>query len=77
MKGLHMVAWILLIVGGLNWLLYAFNGAGVGAWIPMGVMKIVYVLVGLAALLELFTHKTNCKTCSAGSSMGGGQPVVK
>ncbi|MEK7138100.1 MAG: DUF378 domain-containing protein [Patescibacteria group bacterium] len=71
MKSLHMVAWILLIVGGLNWLLFAFNGAGVGAWIPMGIMKIVYILVGLSAVLELFTHKGMCKACGIGGvSMG-------
>ncbi len=75
MKGLHVVAWILLVIGGLNWLLYAFNGAGIGAWISMGVMKVIYILVGLAALLELFTHKNNCKTCAASSSSPMGQPM--
>lgn len=66
MKGLHMVALILLVVGGLNWLL-----VGLFAW-DIGVLfggqdvmlsRIVYVLVGLSAVYELFTHKGMCKQC--------------
>ncbi len=62
MKGLHMVTWILLIVGGLNWGLEVF-GWGIGGFLPEGVLKIVYILVGLSALVELFAHKGNCKSC--------------
>lgn len=62
-----MVAWILLVVGGINWGLTAFGYNVVnmllGSW-PM-VEQIVYILVGLSALYELFTHKANCKECSA------------
>ena len=71
MKGLHMIAWILLIIGGLDWGLEAF-GLGLGNWLPMGLMQIIYILVGLSALYELFTHKGRCKDCSAGKPMGGG-----
>jgi uncharacterized membrane protein YuzA (DUF378 family) len=65
MKALHMITFILLVIGGLNWLLvgaFDFNlvttifGAGV-------VSKVVYVLVGLSALVEIFTHKKNCTMC--------------
>lgn len=65
-KMVHMVAFILLIVGGLNWLLIGlFNkdvvvtilGAGTGA-------NVVYILVGLSALYELVMHKKNCTLCS-------------
>lgn len=58
MKYLHMIAWVLVIIGGLNWLLVAFNWNlvdtifGAGSTLSM----IVYVLVGLAALWELFTQ---------------------
>lgn len=62
-----MVTFILLVVGGLNWGLYAFDYNLVemllGSW-PM-VEKAVYVLVGLSALYEVATHKKNCKECSA------------
>jgi uncharacterized membrane protein YuzA (DUF378 family) len=67
MKGLHMIAFTLLIVGGLNWGLTAFGYNVVnmllGSW-PM-VEQAVYVLVGLSALLAVFTHKEMCKACSA------------
>lgn len=73
-----MVAWILLIVGGLNWLLEAF-GWGIGQFTdsisPM-LTLIIYVLVGLSAIYELVTHKANCKACASGgggaASAGGG-----
>lgn len=66
MKGLHMVAWVLVIVGGLNWLLEAF-GYGLGGWgLPAMLVKVVYILVGLSALYELFTHKSTCKACGTG-----------
>lgn len=65
-KGLHMVSFILLVVGGLNWLL-----AGLFTW-DVGLLfgdaynivaRLIYILVGLAALYELFTHKGYCKHC--------------
>lgn len=50
-----MLTFILLVVGGLNWALAAFNfnlvNMLVGAW-PM-VERVVYVLVGLSALHQL------------------------
>lgn len=60
-----MISFLLLIVGGLNWLLVGaldFNlvttlvGDG-------GIAQVVYILVGLAAIYELITHKTTCKAC--------------
>ena len=66
MKMLHMVAFTLLIVGGLNWGLWAlfnFNlvNAILGSW-PM-VEKLVYVLVGVSAVYLFATHKNDCKLC--------------
>ena len=62
MEKLHMVTFVLLVVGGLNWLLAAF-GYGIGNWLPANVSMIVYVLVGLSAIYEVVTHKTRCKQC--------------
>ncbi|MDP3725622.1 MAG: DUF378 domain-containing protein [bacterium] len=67
MKYLHKVAFILLLVGGLNWLAFGLFGWDVGQL--LGGMdslaaRAVYVLVGLAALAEIFTHKNNCKDCN-------------
>lgn len=72
MKSLHMVTFILLVIGGLNWLLVAFDSNlvdgifGVGSSISM----VIYILVGLSALHQLVTHKKGCKECTvSGSSM--------
>ncbi len=67
MKGMHMLTWILVIIGGLNWLLVGLFDwnlvtALVGNW-PW-LEKLIYILVGLSALWELITHKKNCKMCS-------------
>ena len=77
MKMLHMVAFTLLLVGGLNWGLWAlfnFNlvNTVVGSW-PT-VEMLVYILVGLSAVFEIFNHKNTCKECNKGMSggMGGG-----
>lgn len=69
MKGLHIVTWILLIIGGLNWLLIGL-GAGdlVMTYIP-SLAKIIYILVGISAVVEIISHKKNCKCCNSSSSM--------
>lgn len=69
---LHTITFILLIVGGLNWLVFGLFGQDVGSL--LGGMssvysKAVYVLVGLSALFEMFTHKGRCKSCGS-SGMG-------
>lgn len=67
MKSLHMLAFVLLIIGGLNVGLSAlgYNVVDIllGSW-PAAV-TILYVLVGLAALYKLFTHNRHCKMCKA------------
>lgn len=63
---MHMLAFILLIVGGLNWLLVGLIGWDVGqlfGGMGAAVSRIIYVLVGLAAVWEVATHKKNCAMC--------------
>jgi len=70
MKSLHIASVVLLIVGGLNWLLYAFGYnlvKTIFGGIPV-LEQIIYVFVGVAAIYEIATHKGNCKVCS-GQSM--------
>ena len=68
MKGLHVVSWILLVVGGLNWgILGLTGGTNVVGMLGGTVSTIVYVLVGIAAIVELFTHKKNCTSCKSGA----------
>lgn len=68
----HMVTFILLVVGGLNWLLYGLLGWEIGSLVGgMGspIAKIIYILVGLSAIYELVTHKKGCKVCGSSSAM--------
>ena len=75
MKNLHMVAWILMIVGGLNWGLVGLGGFTGADWNVVNMLLgswpqvewLVYVLVGVSAVYELVTHKGNCRNC--GGSM--------
>ena len=70
MKILHVIALILLIIGGLNWGLTAFDYNVVNmllGTVPV-VEKAVYILVGLSAIYTAITHKGDCKACSSEAS---------
>lgn len=65
-KMVHLVAFALLAVGGINWLLVgALNMNLVTMIFGEGTMltKVVYILVGLSAILELITHRGRCADC--------------
>ncbi len=67
MVAVHMVAFLLVVVGGLNWgLVGLFNYNLVsmifGSW-PM-VERVVYMAVGLSALYLALNHKSDCRTCA-------------
>jgi len=72
-----MVAWILVIVGALNWGLVGLGGFLGGSWNLVNMILgswpmlewLVYVLVGASAVYELVTHKKNCKQCGSGGAM--------
>ena len=67
MKHLHMGAFLLLVVGGLNWLLLGLFQWEIGSLFGGSdavVSRVIYVLIGLAAVYELATHKKNCKGCA-------------
>lgn len=64
MKAAHIIAFILLIVGGLNWLLVAFNWNLVTAIFGTGtITNTIYFLVGVSAIFEVATHGKTCKLC--------------
>jgi uncharacterized protein len=68
MKGMHMVAFTLLVIGGLNWLLIGLGEWNLVAMVLGGVApwaeRAVYVLVGLSAVWEVAMHKSNCRMCN-------------
>lgn len=66
-KMMHMVAFVLAMIGGINWGLVGLLNlnlvnALLGSW--PGLERIVYVLVGVSAVYILATHKADCKICS-------------
>jgi uncharacterized membrane protein YuzA (DUF378 family) len=80
MKILHVITFILVIVGGINWGLVGL-GSLMGPdtdWnivhMLLGSMaqleSIVYVLVGLSAVVLIVTHKGSCSMC-ASKGIGG------
>ena len=74
MKVLHMIAFLLAMVGALNWGLVGLgwlvgNGADwnvvhmvLGS--SMQLEGVVYVLVGLSAIWLVVMHKKDCRACS-------------
>ena len=70
-----MVAWILVMVGGVNWLLVGVGGFAGSDWNVVHLIFgsiptlewLVYILVGLSAVYEIVTHRGNCRMCSASS----------
>jgi uncharacterized protein len=72
MKMIHMAAFVLVIVGGINWGLVGLGGFMGANWnvvymifgqVPM-LEWLIYVLVGLSALYLGATHKKDCRNCS-------------
>lgn len=67
MKWFHVLVYVLLFVGGLNWGLVGLFGFNLVTWL-LGAWptaeKVVYVLVGLSAVWAIFTHMGECKVCS-------------
>jgi uncharacterized membrane protein YuzA (DUF378 family) len=73
MKILHVIAFILLVIGGLNWGLVGLGGFAGANWNVVNLLLgswpslewIVYILVGLSAVWLAIGHKKACKECSA------------
>ena len=69
MKAIHVIAFILVVVGAINWgLVGLFNWNLVEAILGGWLLKLVYILVGVSGLVLVFTHKKDCKCCVAGTT---------
>lgn len=74
-KFLHGLAFVLLVIGGLNWLLVGLFQWDVGALfggMDAVISRIIYVLVGLSALWLLINHKKDCRWCGGPSAAPAG-----
>lgn len=77
MKAMHIVSFILVMVGGLNWGLVGLGMLANANWNVvhlifgqwMALEAIIYVLVGLAALWLIVMHRKDCRVCSAPAAM--------
>ena len=72
---MHYVTFGLMAIGGLNWLLVGLLGWDVGMLFggqAAVVSRVIYVLVGLATIMEIVKHKGCCKACATG---GGAAPM--
>lgn len=66
MKALHMAAYLLLWVGGINWgLVGLLNMNLVESILGMDLSKLVYVVVGVATVYVIATHMGECKVCGS------------
>jgi len=69
-KTAHTVAFLLLVLGGINWLLVGALNFDLVRWLCVDILgtlvlaQAVYIIVGLSAIYVLFTHKTDCRQCS-------------
>lgn len=75
---MHKTAYALVIVGALNWglvALFDFNlvSAIFGGW--PGVEKLIYILVGISAVVEAMIHMSYCNYCTR--DMGGTMMMKK
>lgn len=65
-KTTHMLAFIIMAVGGLNWLLVGVADFDLVATLfgaGSTLAKAVYILVGIATIAEILTHKKRCTDC--------------
>ena len=77
---MHYVTFGLMAIGGLNWLLVGLLGWDVGMLFggqAAVVSRVIYVLVGLATLWEIFSHKKCCSACGMKGGAGGGAAPMK
>ena len=82
MRYINALALLLVIVGGVNWLLVGVGGFFgsnwnvvdliFGTWLGAPWLAwIIYILVGASAIYEIIKHKGMCKECSASTSTSG------
>ncbi len=68
MKALHIAAYVLLFVGGLNWGYFGLTGGDNLIEMLLGntlgnAVNYLYILIGAATLYVAVTHRKDCKIC--------------
>lgn len=64
-KMLHLVAFVLMALGGLNWLLVGVAGMDIVMQLlgSSNLANAVYILIGLATVYEIISHRGRCADC--------------
>lgn len=71
---MHKVIYLLIIIGAINWGLVglgSFFGGNwnIVSWIGSSTIEnVIYVLIGLAGLMSVYSHKKDCKECVSDGS---------
>lgn len=75
---MHKIAFVFVIIGGFNWGLIAlgyFMGQDwnvvkllINSWSP-AVENLVYLIVGVSAVVLLVGHKKDCRACNPSGAM--------
>ena len=68
-SSVHTITFALLIVGGLNWLVFGLFGWDIsfifGDSMRNPIAKIIYALFGASALVEIGLHRELCRQCGS------------
>lgn len=73
-----MVTFLLLVIGGINWLLVGALGWDVGMLFggqDTSISRVIYILVGLSAIVEVATHGKCCKLCKGKTGIAPSPPM--
>ena len=82
---MHILVLVLMVVGGLNWGLVGLGNLFGGNWNVINLIfggaswleSLIYILVGLAALWEIFGHRKSCGVCGKSGVSSGQQGGVQ
>jgi uncharacterized membrane protein YuzA (DUF378 family) len=80
MKTLHIIAFILVVIGAINWGLVGLGGFMSADWnvvhmilgSMMSIEWLLYVLIGLSGIWLAFSHRKHCRACTAGGTAPAG-----
>ena len=68
MKQFHMLSFLLLIIAGVNTLaigLFKWEIADLFGGQSQMITRVIYIVLGLAAVAEIAMHKKTCRCCNA------------
>ena len=80
MKAVHVISFVLVVVGAINWGLvglFNFNLVALVLGSVTWLERLIYVLVGVAGVILMATHKSSCKECAGRDVVKPSTPTVE